>query len=295
MNKYLTISASTVLLFAGLFSITGCSSSDDGGGGTLPATLPATVPANAVEITAANAEGIVAASITTVNSFESAFQTISAVETTPVIGLNSVLDIVLPLIKDGFNNSGIDPVTGAVYSDSGDCPYGGTYSESGDEVYNPPNWSDTFTITLTNCDLYDFIVDGTLSATLTENEDTGEYSNEVSGSLTIILAYDNTGKISFTGIDYQESGNWTTYTYTITHSTYAIDFVVDGISSGGFLAELKASIVESSGDFDNCPESGHIFITGANSTTAEGLYNGDGTMTIKANGTVVNATASCYL
>ncbi len=41
MNKYLTISASTMLLFAGLFLITGCSSSDDAPVSTTPTpTVP---------------------------------------------------------------------------------------------------------------------------------------------------------------------------------------------------------------------------------------------------------------
>ena len=44
----------------------------------------------------------------------------------------------------------------------------------------------------------------------------------------------------------------------------------------------------------SCPESGHITVTGANASTAEGIYNGDDTMTIKANGVVVNASAPCY-
>ena len=83
-------------------------------------------------------------------------------------------------------------------------------------------------------------------------------------------------------------------TYNTAKSTFAIDFIVNGISSDGFLSELKAAIVDSTG-FGSCPESGHIFITGANGTTAEGIYNGDGlTMTIKANGEVVDTGPVCY-
>ncbi len=81
--------------------------------------------------------------------------------------------------------------------------------------------------------------------------------------------------ISFTGIDFQKSGEMLDGTYTTAKSTFAIDFIVNGISSGGFLSELNAAIVESDGD--SCPESGAIKITGGNNTTAEGIYNGDGT------------------
>ena len=62
---------------------------------------------------------------------------------------------------------------------------------------------------------------------------------------------------------------------------------------------MTAPIVETSGGYDSCPESGTILITGANGSTAEGIYNGDsstnppGTMTIKANGVVVDDLATC--
>lgn len=292
MNKYLTISTSAALL-SGLFLITGCSSSGGDGGTTTPT---ATVPANAVEINDTNAEATVALSISTVRSLDSInFDSIFAVETSPVIALTDALDIVKPMIKNRLNSSGIDPVTGTVFSDNGTCLDGGTWSVSGDETYNPPNWSETFTATFSNCNEYDYIIDGTVSGAFTENEDTGDYTDKITGSLSVILTYDSTGKkTSFTGVDFYEAGNWKNYTYTISKSTYTVDFIVDGVSSGGFLATLNADIVENSGDYDYCPESGHIFITGANNTTAEGIYNGDGRMTIKANGTVVNPSAQCY-
>ena len=83
--------------------------------------------------------------------------------------------------------------------------------------------------------------------------------------------------------------------YNTAKSTFAIDFIVDGTSSGGFMSKLNAPVVESTG-YGSCPESGHIFITGANGTTAEGIYNGDGlTMTIKANGVDVDTGGPvCY-
>ena len=295
MNKYLTISASTVLVFAGLSLFTGCSSSDDAPVSTTP---DPTVPVNLVEITPDNAEGIIVASVTTASTFEAGLAAALAAETTPVIGLSGALDLVLPRIKDRLKNSGIDLATGVAipFSDSGNCFESGTYSESGTETETSdlPNYSLTFDATYVNCDDGDgFIIDGHLVGSYTSNQATYEYTIKVTGDLSLIVADDSTVKIRFTGIDFQKSGEELMDTYTTTHSTFAIDFIVDNISSGGFRSELKAAIVESTG-FDSCPVSGHIFITGANSTTADGIYNGDDTMTINANDVDVDAGPVCY-
>ena len=294
MNKYLTISASTVLVFAGLSLFTGCSS---GGGDGAVATPPATVPTNAVVITDANAEATVAASIATVTELENGLAAALAVETTPVIGLTAALDLVLPLIKDKLNNSGIDPVTGIVYNESGNCNVAGTWSASGDEIDVYPDYSDTLTATWVNCDDgIGMIIDGKLSASVTENNETYAYTREVTGTLSLIFS-ESPVEISFTGIDLEKSGDMLMGTYTTAKSTFAVNFILDGASVDGFLSKLNAPIVQS--DTMLCPESGHIFITGGKDadgidTTAEGIYNGDNaTMTIRANGADVKTDAEC--
>jgi hypothetical protein len=216
-----------------------------------------------------------------------------AVEATPVIGLKDALDLVKPRIKNSSKNSGIDLATGVAYSDSGACTDGGTFSFSGNETDDGTNYSDTFTGTFSNCNEAGFIIDGTLTGTFTENYVTGAYTDNFSGSLSVtVTTTTDTVKVSFTGLNFQETGNNQLFTYTTTQSTFALVITVNGTTQFAFLAELSTPIVESNGDF--CPESGHILITGGNGTTAEGIYNGDGTMTIKANGAVVNATATCY-
>ncbi len=115
-----------------------------------------------------------------------------AVGTTPVIGLDAALDIVMPMIKNRSKTSEIDLATGVAYNESGNCDVDGTYSFTGDETDDGTNYSDTFTATFTNCDDgFDFIIDGSLSGTSTENYDTGDYTENVSGSLsvTIISSY----------------------------------------------------------------------------------------------------------
>jgi len=289
MNKFLTLSTSTAVL-SSLFIITGCSSSDDG-----PAA--ATVPANAVVINETNAEATVASSVTSFDTLDTAL----GAEVAPAMGLKAALALVEPKIdaaKSALNNSGSDPVYGVAVSDSGNCNVSGTFSFSGDESGTFPSFSDSGTITMTNCDDgFGFILNGSLSFTSSWNVETGSYSDTGKGSMTIEGTGAQTFKFSFTGLDYAETGNDLVFgseTYTITRATYAIDFTANGISSGGFAVKLTAPVVESSGGYDSCPESGTILITGANGTTAEGTYNGDGTMTVKANGVVVNASANCY-
>ena len=286
MNKYLTLAASTALL-SGLLLITGCSSSGDG---AAPGSLPATLPANATVIDDTNAEPIIAAVASSLRTFDQAL----AVGTTPVMGLNAALDIVKPMIKNSSKNSGIDLATGVAFSEGGACDVAGTYSVSGDETDDGTNYSETFTATFTGCDDgFGFIIDGSLSGTFTENYSTGAYTDNVSGTLSVTLvSTTDTVKVSFTGLAFEESGNNFDYTYTTTKSTFALVIVVNGTTQFAFLAELSAPIVESTGDF--CADSGHILVTGGNDSTAEGIYNGDNTMTIKANDTVVNASAPCY-
>jgi hypothetical protein len=287
MNKYLTLSASALLL-SGLVLMTGCSSSSDGG--TTPPTV-ATVPANATVIDDNNAEPMVASIATSLNAFDQAL----AVQTTPVMGLSAALDIVKPLIKNSSKNSGIDLANGVAYSEGGACTDGGTFSVTGDETDDGTNYSDTFTATFSNCIEFDFTIDGTISGTFTENYSTGGYTDNVTGSLSItIVSGTETIKVSFTGINFQESGNNFDGTYTTSQATFALVIEVNGTTQFAYLAELTAPVVESSGGEFSCPESGTIKITGGNDTTAEGIYNGDGTMTIKANGAVVNPSAPCY-
>ena len=285
MNKILTLAA-TVALISGQLIITSCSSSDDGGGGT------ATVPANATVIDASNAETLVASVSTSLSSLDQAL----AVETTPVIGINTALDIVLPRIKNSSKDSGIDLATGAAFSDSGACAVDGTYSFTGDESDDGVNYSETVTATFVACDDgLGFVIDGTLSGTSTENYSTGDYTDNFSGSLGITtVSGSDTITVSFTGLDFSETGNNFDDTYTTSKATFALVVTVNGTTQFAFLAELSAPIVESSGGESSCPESGTIKITGGNGTTAEGIYNSDGTMTINANGSFVTTAATCY-
>lgn len=290
MNKFITLSTSTAI-FSGLLIINGCSSdsADVAGGGT------AAVPANAITLDASNAESTVATSVTTVD----ALSFVLAAETAPAMGLLDALEIIQPRIdsiKTALKNTGIDPVNGVAVSGSGDCDVSGTFSFTGDEGGTSPNFTDSGTVTVVNCDDgVDFVMNGTFSWVESWNDVTGVYSETLTGGFSITGTDPNNAfSFSFAGVDFAQNGNNFDGTYTITKATYSVSLVASGVGDFGFLAELTAPIVESSGGTFSCPESGTILITGANGTTAEGIYNGDGTMTINVNGALVDGAAQCY-
>ena len=287
MYKTFTLSASAAFISC-LFLITGCSSSDDGG----TTTTTSSVPANATVIDANNAEAMVEAISSSLTTFNQAL----AVETTPVIGLNAALDIIEPFLENHSSNSAANLATGVTESDV--CPGGGTFTDTFTETTDGDTLTVSGTISFVNCivpidTLTSFTINGSLTYNESENNVTSAYTDSVTGtiSIAIVSSTDNI-TISLTGINFLETGNNQLFTYTTTQSAFALVVVVNGTTEVAILATLSAPIVESDGVF--CPESGHILITGGNNTTAEGIYNGDGTMTIKANGVVVNATALCY-
>ena len=292
MNRLITSGISTALL-SGLLLTTGCTSSDDSSGSTGTSGV-ATVPANAIVLDATNAEPTVATSVTSTDSLS----VVLAAGATSAIGLKNALKLIKPRIEDIQNtlrNSGIDPVFGVAVSDSGNCLNSGSFSFTGDESGTSPSFTDSGTVTMNNCDDGGgAILDGRFSWVQSWNTATGSYSDTISGSFSIqLIGAGSSGTFSFSGLDYAETGNDLisgSETYNVSKATFAVDLP----GGNGFLVNLSAPIIESVGGYNHCPESGGILITGANSTTAEGIYNGDSTMTIKANGVVINTAATCY-
>lgn len=276
--------ASSAALVSGLLLITSCSGGDDGGS---PA---AGVPANAVTIDASNAEITVSSAASSANQLSSALPT--SVETAQNLNLKSALKEMKRSLRDNATGSGIDLATGATFEDSGNCLISGTYSQVMNITSNGDSTTESGTASFSNCNDYNLILDGSISYTSTNNN-LGDYTDNVTGWLAISVP-DSGLLVHFNGLVVNETGNYFDYTYTINQLTYSVDYVTTDGSGGGYLLTLTAPIVESSGTFFSCPESGHITITGANGTTAEGIYNGDDTMTIKANGVVVDPAAYCY-
>ena len=273
MTPSMKYSTYPILLGAAL-TLTGClggsSNNDDA------KNKGASVPANAITITAANAEATVASAIAK-KGMVSALGTVSV----PSLTLGEALELVKKIRK----SSSAIPATAIGVTDTQNCTGGGKVTVTSTVSGN----TDSGSVKFENCIEEGFTFNGTLSYSDTYDPSTTVYSETTSGNLS---ATGSDATISFNGFDFAANGNSTTAHYTVTKFTFALDFTANGSAGGGFLVELTAPIVESTGD--SCPESGAIKITGANSTTAELIYNGNGTTTIKANGVVVKASAACY-
>ncbi len=277
MNKFITLSTSTAVLLYALL-IAGCSSSDDGG-----TTTTARVPANAIVIDATNAETTVQAATSSTTTLGS---TIS-VETTQVLSLKSALNTIRPKLK---NISTANVAAGVDFSEP--CTDGGSISGSETSTDDGTTYTESGTASFNNCIEGSLTINGAISFAESGNYVTGAFTDDISGSITMTFN-GGSDSFSFSGFVFSETGNKLNFTYTINELTYTIDFIISGTQGGGFLVGLLAPIVESNGF--GCPESGHILITGANGTTAEGIYNNDGTMTIKANGADITTASTCYM
>lgn len=279
MNKKILNTVISTSLIGTALVLPGCG----GGGGGSSAT--AKVPANAVVIDSSNAEPTVQSAASSAQNVGQAFSAIGA-ETPTNASLKGKLHIVDQIIRKSTVSGDSSATTATGASGTYYCPGGGSVSGSYSTSGNTTSGSATFS----SCSEGTLTINGSLKFSDTYNNSTGDYSDSASGNLSMVDSSSNL-KISFAGLDYAETGNDFNGTYTISKMTFSVDFTTGGTTGGGFLFELQAPIVESSGGFYSCPESGDILITGANGTTAEGIFNGDDTVTIKANGSVVTTTS----
>lgn len=276
LMKNLHILPASAALLSGLILISSCSSEDGG------SSSAATLPANAVVIDNTNAEQTIKAAAASTSTLGSAL----SVQATQVMSLRSVLEIIKPILN---NTSTTNVATGVTFSEP--CADGGSVSGSETITDDGTTYSESGAVTFINCAEGGITINGTSTYSNSVNDTTGAYTDNASGSITITFT-GGTDTFSFSGFVFSDTGNNLQNTYTIDQLTYAIDFTLNGIQGGGFLVSLLQPIVESDGS--GCPESGHLLVNGGNGTSAEGIFNGDNaTLTIKANGAVVNSTASC--
>ena len=270
------------ILLGAAVALSGCAGSgdDDPKGKGAPG-----VPANAMTITTANAAGTLNGAVGNIDMGQSLAENAMGTVSAPDITLQAALGLAKKIRQS--SNPAPETATGVTQTDTEICPGGGTVTLS----YTETGTSDSGSMVMDKCIEDGFTTNGIFNFSDTYDTSTTAFTLAASGNLSV-TSTDFT--FSFNGFDFAENGNVTSGTYTITKLTYSIDFTTNGSAGGGYLMELTAPIVESTGGLVSCPESGAIKITGANSTTAELIYNGDGTVTIKANGVVVDAKAACF-
>jgi len=265
MKQSIASTTSSILLSA-LILTAGCSSDDESN--AITTAFDANNAESSIQTAAASA------SILGSSSF--------AAEITPQVSLQAALATIKPLLP-----SSTAVASGVSFSEA--CPGGGSISGDSTESFSGSTTTESGSATLATCVIDEFTYNGNISFNDSSDSSNGEYSSSASGSLSLLFSG---GSFSFSNFSFASSGNSDLNTYTITQLSYTISFTSND-SNGGFSVALTEQIVEATGN--NCPESGHITLTGANGTTAEGIYNGDDTtMTIRANGELVNPSAQCY-
>lgn len=221
----------------------GCTSSDDS------AATPG-LPADAVTITATNAQPIA----------------ISAVATIETVGLVLGVDSSLPQIQNAINTVtdlafNRDKNTSSVatgITESEQCTFGDPTSGTITVVYEETGTiiagSESGTLTFASCRFGTTTFIGSFTYNDTWIAD-GSYTESGSGSLTI---RDNQQSFTIT-LNTSETGNYNTDTY-ITNLSYS----VSGTSLGGFLVET--SIPLTGNYMNNGADAGQFIITGAGGT-----------------------------
>ena len=256
MYKTFTLSVSAAFI-SGLVLITGCSSSDDGGGSVV------TVPADAILIDSSlTAESTTAESLSTGNEIVSVF----GVEASTTLTGKDILNIAMDKIRNDSRDS-TSLAIGVAFSEPCDS---GTIS--GDETETSTSYSAT--ATFTDCVLGSLTLNGTfsISATFTENLD-GPYTVNASGNLT---ATTSSFSVGFNGFRFVENGNDGTGAYTTTTFTYTID----PSTGGGYAVQLTQALVGN--ENDSCElTSGQVLVTGAAGSQARGTINPDRTMKVE--------------
>lgn len=260
MNKFIRLSTFTALC-SGLFLITGCSSSGDGGSGP-----GAGVPANAITI----ADSITAeTTISTAVASGTVFISAIGIETSTTVTGRDILNIVLEKMNNNKNTTHL--ATGTVFNDS--CLAGSiSVNETGTEE------ASSVTINFNACNVGGgLIFNGGISGSQTSTLPSGPYTINITGNLTITFDGSNES-VGFNGFTYVASGNDSTGDYTVTTFTYAIA----PSSGGGFAVELSRAFVGNDSLPTSCQlSSGQVLVTGAAGSQARGTVNANGTVKVE--------------
>ncbi len=248
ISKFYTAS---ILLSA--LAIFGCSSSSDSGGGTPTAT----VPAGAITITDTNATGVVSAAILTGTALLDIVDIATAIEVDQALTARDIINLAVDKAKNTDSTSIVSTPTGVVVPINETCDGGGTVTGSSDETAT----SSVGTVNFNACTELGITLNGTVSFNFTENISTGDYTNILNGNIS---GSDGVDTVTLNGLSFNESGNNSSGNYSLNTYTFSADFT----GGGGFLVQLLAAVVGN--DFQSCPDSGIILVTGANNTQAKG-------------------------
>lgn len=259
-------------VFLSIFTVLGCSSSDDGGG------TVAAVPANAVTIAGANAKDVV--SQATLGGAALIDLVPVGAQVTHAPSANDIIVLAVDKVKDISNVTKLNlPVAEDI-----DIPCDfGSITGTGTETET----SASGTISFNECVLGDITLTGTITFSASINLSTQDWALNMSGNIS---GATSTVTTTLSGLVLNETGNDLTSEFSINTYTFALEIS----TGGGFVAQLLAPIVGN--ELQTCPvspRSGIVLVTGADNTQAKGTINQDGTVKIEFNdgsGTFIEVT-----
>ena len=251
---------SIATIYVSTLAMSGCSSSDDGGG------TAATVPPDAVTITEANAKEIVAQATiggaTLLDLVPVATNVAQAPSASDII--DPVVDKVIDIRKSPDLNIPVGEEIN-IPCDTGSITGTGTETET----------SASGTISFNECVLGTITLNGTITFNASIDLSTQDWVLDLAGNLS---GTEGTMTTTLSGLVINETGNDETFEFSINTYTFALDYT----GGGGFLVQLLAPIIGN--EMQTCPispRSGVVQVVGADNTKAKGTINSDGTVTIE--------------
>lgn len=252
----------TAALLTSTIALTACLHDDDAASG------PA-VPANAVTITDANANSIMASSTLTMGTV------LAAAESTG--GPADIMQLIIDRAKDAIKNppaTGQDPVIGTDLNQVIPCTSGGNITVTGHSS-GTTSGSGSETDTFNNCQEFGLTINGSITIGFSWNGN--NWNAYASGSLTI---NDGVEDITISGISVVLNGNDSTGALNIT----SFQFTFDPASGGGFAVQLTTALEMNELLFcPDTPTAGVITVSGAGGTQVRLTVTSTNVMTLELN------------
>ncbi|HEY9201838.1 MAG TPA: hypothetical protein VIQ81_09590 [Gammaproteobacteria bacterium] len=240
-----------LLALATAFTLTACGGGGGGdsttdGGSTSGGSTNISIPSDAITFDETNAKPVAELAISEISTTYALTGAFGA-DAQSAVSVNSAIKALTDKVFDRSRRT-YNVVSGITGSDQ--CTGGGSFSYTYDETDNGESGSATFT----NCIESSVTIDGTFRYTYTYNTDTGAYTDQGNGTVTIDF-----GSGAYTlALNYNETGNEINETYSMN-----ISYSVSGFPGyGGW----KVTTLQAIGGTWMETTTGQLLIEGANNT-----------------------------
>jgi len=244
-----------------------CTSGDSG-------SSASAIPADALKITASNAQDTMSAAVGTGTSL------LTFAFGGEVVQLPSGMGFI-DIIRDKTGNRSASALLDMPQGVSipYNCGVSGTYTDNYTESNTSTGYSYSGTLAFEDCTEYNsvlgstYTINGNASYNYSLNFSTDDYVSNFAGNAT----FASSGYvISISGLSSNITGNESTGDWNINTFNYTLDTNI----GGGFAVKIESPLVGNDYNSTDCPLSGSVLASGAESTRARGLFNNDYTVTV---------------